>query len=265
MNLKFSNMALALACALAMGAMTSCNNNDDDDETVYTQNFTFDDFEASQYNDENVWKEVYNPDITYMVFNGLMSMTHNASVSEYNGVKYYSWTGFCPSRNSDTGNFPNDWTNHQWSSITGSGVTGSTGYVVGFWDVQESTQSIPEKPSMEIAFAGKAEPMYVMLTNNTYAYYTMLNGSAYSKKFTSEDWFKVIIHGVKDGVETGKVEFYLARNGQIVDDWQLCDLRSLGTVNSIYMQMESSDSGQWGMNTPAYVCMDNLVVNYFVK
>ncbi|MBR5101496.1 MAG: Ig-like domain-containing protein [Muribaculaceae bacterium] len=36
------------------------------------------------------------------------------------------------------------------------------------------------------------------------------------------------------------------------------DLTSLGTVSSVMFTLSSSDVGQWGMNTPGYVCVDNF-------
>ena len=36
----------------------------------------------------------------------------------------------------------------------------------------------------------------VYLNNTTYAFYTMLNGSSYSKKFADGDWMKASFYGV---------------------------------------------------------------------
>ena len=36
------------------------------------------------------------------------------------------------------------------------------------------------------------------------------------------------------------------------------DLSSLGSVKTLNFSMESSDVGDYGMNTPAYFCMDNF-------
>ena len=48
------------------------------------------------------------------------------------------------------------------------------------------------------------------MTNSTYAYLDMKNGSAYSKKFVAGDWFKVIIKGFSaQNVLLGTREVYL--------------------------------------------------------
>ena len=67
---------------------------------------------------------------------------------------------------------------------------------------------------------------------------------------------------------TKTVEFYLADfrfsdNSQdyIVDTWTSVDISSLGAVNQLTFKFESSDNGTFGMNTPAYVCIDDIVYN----
>ena len=40
------------------------------------------------------------------------------------------------------------------------------------------------------------------------------------------------------------------------------NLAPLGTqIDMIYFQMTSSDTGAWGMNNPAYFCLDNLEID----
>lgn len=97
-------------------------------------------------------------------------------------------------------------------------------------------------------------------TNATYAYLSMKNGDAYAKQFDATDWFKLTITGWIGNVKTGDVEFYLAQKGNIVKDWQLVNLESLGFVNKLTFELTSSDTGEYGMNTPAYFCMDGLSI-----
>ena len=57
-------------------------------------------------------------------------------------------------------------------------------------------------------------------------------------------------------------QFYLAdfRDGksEIVKDWQYCDLSALGQVSKVSFTLTSSDNGDYGMNTPAYFCLDQF-------
>ena len=104
------------------------------------------------------------------------------------------------------------------------------------------------------------------LTNNAYAYLSMKNGENGTKKFAQGDWFKLTITGTgADGETTGSVDFYLAdlrseneAEQYILDEWKWCDLTPLGKVQRLDFTMSSTDNGNWGMNTPAYFCMDNL-------
>jgi hypothetical protein len=120
----------------------------------------------------------------------------------------------------------------------------------------------------------------IAVTNTTFAALSMRDGDAYAKQFGSiygadgeedstngEDWFKLTISGIDaDDNTTGTVEFYLAdfrfvddNEDYIVDAWELVDLSSLGLVKRLEFQLESSDMGPWGMNTPNYFALDNVV------
>jgi hypothetical protein len=117
----------------------------------------------------------------------------------------------------------------------------------------------------EIAFntAVDREFSYIWVTNSTYAALSMLNGNDYAKKFATGDWFKLTVTGYKaNGSKSGEVEFYLAdfrtaNAGGIVREWKKIDLAALGKINKLSFALDSSDSGEWGMNTPAYFCFDN--------
>jgi hypothetical protein len=101
----------------------------------------------------------------------------------------------------------------------------------------------------------------------------MKNGSAYSKIFggasgSEPDYFKLYVWGEKeDGSETDSVELYLADFRFVADsldyfvtDWRWVDLQKLGAVKKVKFSLESSDAGEYGINTPTYFCMDNLAV-----
>jgi hypothetical protein len=46
-----------------------------------------------------------------------------------------------------------------------------------------------------------------------------------------------------------------------VRNWTRVDLSALGTVDSVTFHFESSDIGDFGINTPLYFCMDDLKIN----
>jgi hypothetical protein len=111
------------------------------------------------------------------------------------------------------------------------------------------------------------------ITNSTFAALSMLNGDNFAKKFggvsgDDADWFKLTVIGKLDLVVTDTVEFYLAdyrfednTEDYIVTDWTWLDLSTLGEVTDISFSWSSSDNGDWGMNTPAYFCMEDLTTS----
>lgn len=163
---------------------------------------------------------------------------------------YASWDGFAYSTMTSTVYASLD---DQYNSCVGSGVDGSQTYAVAYYSAYMGTE-----PTLIESNGNAFTPTGCYVTNNAYAYLSMLNGDAYSKQFDDTDWFLLTATGYLDGEATAQAEFYLAKDGNIVNDWQWFDLSTLGTVDEIHFTLSSSDTGAWGMNTPAYFCMDNF-------
>jgi Domain of unknown function (DUF4465) len=127
------------------------------------------------------------------------------------------------------------------------------------------------------AFASFAKDSVYKVTsinvcNSTYTALTIKNGDpSFAKKFggasgNDKDYYKMTVIGFgAKGDSLKSVEFYLAdyrfddnTKDYIVNKWTNLDLSSLGKVNKITFRFSSTDNGSWGMNTPAYVCLDNL-------
>ena len=114
------------------------------------------------------------------------------------------------------------------------------------------------------------------VNNSSYTALSMLNGDDfYAKQFSynDKDWFKLIITAEdKDGNSTGAtVEFYLAdfrtpTSPGVITEWTKVDLKPLGNrVHTIKFDFASSDTADWGMNTPTYFCFDNLAIRILPK
>ena len=170
------------------------------------------------------------------------------------------WSNWAISARTDTvtAGFTND-----LSAAAGTGAENTTTYAV-------SASFSPTRIIMQEAALGTTvEGVYV--TNSTYAKLSMQEGDSFAKKFGGEtgndpDFFLLTIQKYLNG-ELGeeKVEFYLADyrfedNSQdyILSTWEYIDLTSLGAVDSLEFSLSSSDVGQFGMNTPAYFCIDQL-------
>lgn len=119
------------------------------------------------------------------------------------------------------------------------------------------------------ALGGQVNGMWI--TNSNYAYNSMYFGDQFAKQFggtsgNDTDWFKLTIKRYYMGsLQNDSVDFYLAdyrfsNNAQdyIVRNWTYVDLTSLGNCDSLLFTLTSTDNGMWGMNTPAFFCMDEL-------
>ena len=176
-----------------------------------------------------------------------------------------SWGGWSVSNTTDrtTPGFGN-----QYSAISGGGANDSATYAVASALAGGTIPAISlENPQGDLRFQS------LMVTNTTYASLSMSDGDAFAKKFGGEsgddpDFFLLTIEGRgADGKSVGIVEFHLADfrfddNGEdyIVDQWTIVDVSSLVGATRLEFALSSSDVGDFGMNTPAYFAIDNVVL-----
>lgn len=172
----------------------------------------------------------------------------------FNTQQWSGWT-YSDVNDTTTAGYAN-----QYAAYTGTDVSGSGNYAIA------SGSSNVDLPAGQTAQS-------VRVTNTTYAALSMLNGDSFAKAFGGEsgddpDYFDVIFTG-KDNADqtTGTVTFRLADytfadNSQdyIVDTWQQVDLTPLGDAASIETSWASTDVGDFGINTPRYVAIDNLTL-----
>lgn len=188
---------------------------------------------------------------------------------------FYSWLGFSYTNMRD--DTTASWLN-QYSAICAGGMyapdSGGTNYIIGYMQpdfMSPTYDPIPAEITWTDTNAHIASGFYVC--NSTMAYFSMLDGDAVAKQFggasgNDPDYFKLLIYGERaDSSITDTVEFYLAdyrfadnTKDYIIDKWTWVDLMELGEVKKLWFSMASSDVGSYGINTPGYFCMDNLMV-----
>ncbi len=181
-----------------------------------------------------------------------------------------SWTGYSISNMSDvtTAGIGN-----QYSVFTGSGYDGSSNFAIGY-----SSGLITCENEYQFIDSFK-------ITNTTYTAISMRDGDSFGKEFGSlnnaagdpdgtngEDFYRVWVicedyaQTQKDSIEVLLADYRFADNTQdyIVEEWLNVDVQSVGfMVNKISIRMESSDNHpQYGMNTPAYYAIDNVVSSF---
>lgn len=253
---KYSLMGVAFA---SLAAFTSCSDDNDDD------GYDDVDLEWNQskitFGTDGVWTG-WNTDNDFSV--GNFEFSHG-----YDGYAF----GFTPSRSTDVTDYGDQALLHQFDVITGGGSDGpGTPFIVGYWDSYQETKDGKITPSCVVRMKG-ADGQYrsffpesVDITNTVYTYYTMLNGNNFAKKFEQGDWLKVIATGIGVDGSSRTAEFYLAnctgtdQSKWLVNRWMEWDLSMLGWVREIQFSMQSSDTGTYGMNTPAYFAIDDLEV-----
>jgi hypothetical protein len=187
-------------------------------------------------------------------------------LTNYYNDAWGSWNGFSISNITD--NTTAGWGN-QYASFTGSGYNSST-YAIFY-------------PSGEIAVemglsVNTIDSFFV--TNTAYTALSMRDGDLFSKQFGSiynaagevdgtngEDFLRLwIIAEGWDSQQKDSVEVYLAdyrfeddQDDYIVDSWQKIDLTQFGFyIRKISFRFESSDMGDWGINTPTYFAIDDI-------
>lgn len=176
-----------------------------------------------------------------------------------------SWSGFSISNINDvtTPGYGN-----QYANFAGAG-SNSENYAIFY-------------PAGEITFSSNRVLQSLDVTNSTYAGISMRDGDAYGKQFGSplnaqgledgtngQDYFllKIIPLDENDVLVGDTIMFYLAdyrfeddNDNYIIDTWETIDFTTNGIleVRKLKFELESSDNGDFGMNTPAYFALDNL-------
>jgi len=175
------------------------------------------------------------------------------------------WDGFAASTMTD---IETTGAENQFSAAAGAG-SGDAAYAVAY----DGSGFGNPLPTIEVVGA-PAEFDSLTVTNTTWAWLSMLEGDAFSKKFggetgEDEDWFLLTIQGLDaDGAVMGTVEHYLADlrfpgasdDDYLLSTWEPVDLTPLGVVAALQLTLSSSDTGEGGMNTPAYVAVDGVAL-----
>jgi Domain of unknown function (DUF4465)/Secretion system C-terminal sorting domain len=149
---------------------------------------------------------------------------------------------------------------NQYSARTAKGYAGSDNYVVAY-GVSNSIKL--SGPAVNHPVSG------FYITNSTYAYNSMRDGDMFARKFHNGDWFKLVVRGYSGGaLKPDSVTIYLANflfpdttMNYILKTWQWVNTAPLGNVDSLQYTLRSTDNGMFGMNTPAYFCIDNFTTN----
>jgi Domain of unknown function (DUF4465)/Secretion system C-terminal sorting domain len=189
-------------------------------------------------------------------------LSGNISLSNTYTPQFDTWEGWAISTETDvlTPGYEN-----QYSAFAGGGNLGSRTYATAY-------AYSPVIMRLEGAAAGGVVTE-LFVSNSAYAYWAIKDGDAFSKKFGGEtgddpDFFKLTVRKFlngnlsQDSVEVFLADYRFADNAQdyCLLNWVPIDLSSLGAADSLSFSLSSSDNGVFGMNTPAYFCIDEVKV-----
>lgn len=182
---------------------------------------------------------------------GGVAFGNTFGIDSYGDYDYPYWYGFSVSNVVDTTD--PDFTN-QYAAYPGGGYQ-SQNYGVAYGDGAEFTLPAASR------VAG------FRIANTTYAYLSMTVADPYgfsTPLSAPGGFFRVTAAGFLGGSATGSAEFFLAdlrtvSSPGVVASWAWFDLSGLGLVDRVAFSFAGSDTGPYGLNTPAYFAMDALV------
>lgn len=163
------------------------------------------------------------------------------------------------------------------SGAKNGGYGGSSNFAVLSGYVDAFNSSFATRPVLNFTSgSGVVEGTYVCLPSYTYG--VIMNGITFGSSGTATPlkdiangtgYLKLLAYGFNGSTPTNggtPVTMYLARYANHlpvvapVTAWTYFDLSGLGTVTRVEFNFEGNDTGSFGLNTPAYVCMDNVEV-----
>lgn len=166
------------------------------------------------------------------------------------------------------------------SGASGAGHSGNN-FAIVYGYVDQYNSSYMTYPS--ITFRASTKVSTVWICNSSYTYGVIKNGnhwddgeddgwtgSAKPLNNTFSDgkkgYLTIEAYGFNGSTPTNggnPVTFDLANyntssTGNVIDQWTEWDLSALGSVTTIKFNIVGNDSGTYGLNTPAYFCIDDI-------
>ncbi|MBR1547429.1 MAG: DUF4465 domain-containing protein [Prevotella sp.] len=249
----------AVAATAMLSALTSCSEVDN----PATPKSTVITFENQQLNADGFWiGSAEGNSYSYSDDWGGTTTTYTDNVYTEAGVRFpvsYSvyassygtsdfWSGFAISSRTETSFAALTITPDQYNNVVGTAHSGSNFMIIQTYG-EQITLDVP------VTVSG------FYYTNSAYTVNSILNGDNYSgAKFDETDWFKCTITGTHADGTKAEVALDLAKDGDYVKDWQWADLTELGEVVSLGFTFSGSRSNDYGVLTPAYICIDDVKV-----
>lgn len=191
------------------------------------------------------------------------------------GASLYSHTyaDFPVTWNDAWGFWAAGWAISTMTDTTVSGTDGMFNSRSGKGSSNTPTYLIGQQGSIIRLKTGAEELEGFFLNNCNYAYYSMQDGDNFAKKFggaggIDPDFFSLTVYGYRNGQRSDdSVVTYLAdfrftddSRDYLVKDWIWVDLSEWSAADSLEFILNSSDTGEFGINTPTFFAIDELTL-----
>jgi len=233
LRFRFVFLAMILPCVCV-----SCHKEKEDpyDVLVDFQNTTFPD--GLKYKNDSGEAGVFTE--------GIVSFQNSY---EYDGEWDYSyWYGFAYSKMHNVTLF--DYATNEFSAYV-PGDSPENIFMAGFISVWDA-------PSITVTFNQPVKDLSFDVANNTLAALAMKgeDPNHFAREFEEGDLFELTITVTStDGTEI--IAINLGEGTQITNVWNPVKVET-GNITKLEFSLSSTDNGEWGMNTPAYFCIDNI-------
>jgi hypothetical protein len=250
-------LVAAIACATVF---TSCSNEDNpnpqpankvigfENATLNANGFWIGEATGNSYSYDDDWGGTTTTytDNVYQEAGVTFPVSYSVYSSEWGTGDY--WSGFAISNRKETTFDPLTLTPDQYNNVTGKANSGNNFCVITTYG---------EK--IDLGEGKDIKSLYY--TNSAYTVNSILNGDNYAgAKFGADDWFKCTLTAETIGGETKTIDIMLAEGTSYVNKWTKLDLSSFGRIKSLSFGFTGSRSNEYGVLTPAYICIDDVEI-----
>lgn len=189
------------------------------------------------------------------VYNGLLYGEGPASFGSYYAEGEYGamWGGFAISSNRNPDDLGMDYSN-QFSVYAPAATKFAIGYVFGEYGGSYANPVIEFSEPVKVVGADIAN------ANKTY-HYCLSRPTVGEGEEVEDLWVDLVAEGyAAAGGEPARLTVRLAEGKEVLSSWETFDFSALGEVTKIEFSIESNDMGEWGLNVPAFFCIDNITV-----
>ena len=230
LRFRFILWAIILPCFI----IVSCNKNDD--EPHYDVFIDFQDV-------------VFPEGLKYNNNSGNAGKFTEGIVSFQNFQPEGYWYGFAHSIMHDVTTF--DYATNEFSAYVLDNSSENK-FMVGYistWDAL----------SIEISFNTPVKDLSLDVANNTLAALAMKgeDPSQFARKFEEGDLFTLKITATLTDETQTATKINLGEDTTILDKWENVQISGNGIIK-LEFSLDSTDTGEWGINTPTYFCIDNI-------